>query len=206
MHEVNTPISIISLNTDLIEQQYGPSKQIETIKASVKTLSSIYGDLSYKIKKQSREYKVTKINLLEFISSRVLFFDELANTKDIHINLEYSHELYILMNEYEFERVIDNTLSNAIKYSKASNEINIFFGKEEGETIIFVEDFGIGIEDTTKVFDAYYQQSNKKLGLGLGLNIVKEICDKYNIDIEIKSKKSVGTKFIFNIGAIVKED
>lgn len=205
MHEVNTPISIISLNTDLIEQQHGPSKQVETIKASVKTLSSIYGDLSYKVKKQSREYKATIINLLEFISSRVLFFDELANTKDIHINLEYSKELYILMNEYEFERVIDNTLSNAIKYSKASSEVNIFFGEEEGKVVILVEDFGIGIEDTTKVFDAYYQQSNKKLGLGLGLNIVKEICDKYKIDIEVKSEKSLGTKFIFNIDSVVKE-
>ena len=109
------------------------------------------------------------------------------------------------MNEYEFERVIDNTLSNAIKYSKASSEVNIFFGEEEGKVVILVEDFGIGIEDTTKVFDAYYQQSNKKLGLGLGLNIVKEICDKYKIDIEVKSEKSLGTKFIFNIDSVVKE-
>jgi len=204
MHEMNTPVSIISLNSELIEQKYGLSKQVEAIKASVKTLSSIYGDLSYKIKKHSREYKVSKINLLNFISSRVQFFDELANTKDIHIDLGYNEEFDIYMNKYEFERVIDNTLSNAIKYSKEAGEINIFFGKEDGKHLIIIEDFGIGIEDTSKVFDAYYQQSNKKLGLGLGLNIVKEICDKYEIKVEVKSSKNVGTSFIFNIDSVVK--
>jgi len=206
MHEMNTPVSIISLNTELIEQKYGPSKQIEAIKASVKTLSSIYGDLSYKIKKENRKYKLSKINLLTFISSRVQFFDELANTKDIHIDLGYNEEIEIFMNKYELERVIDNTLSNAIKYSKEAGEINLFFGKEDGKYLIVIEDFGIGIEDISKVFDAYYQQSNKKLGLGLGLNIVKEICDKYGIKIELESIKGIGSKFVFNIDSVVKSN
>lgn len=204
MHEMNTPVSIISLNSDLIEQEYGPSKQIEAIKASTKTLSSIYGDLSYKIKKENREYKISSIDLLKFISSRVMFFDELANTKDIHINLEYNDELKVMINKYEFERIIDNTISNAIKYSKTSSEIIIFFGIENGQTIISIQDFGIGIEDSSKIFEAYYQQSNKRLGLGLGLNIVKEICDKYQIKIDVKSKKNEGTTFSFFIDSILK--
>lgn len=204
MHEMNTPVSIISLNTELIEQKYGMLKEIEAIRASSKTLSSIYGDLSYKVKKEQREYKVTEINLLQFISSRIQFFDELANTKDIHINLEFSDDLSIFINKYEFERVIDNTISNAIKYSKPFSEINVFFGVEKEKALISVEDFGIGIEDTDLIFEAYYQQSNKKLGLGLGLNIVKEICDKYEIKIEVESKKNIGTKFSFDIDSIVK--
>ena len=204
MHDMNTPVSIISLNSELIEQKCGPSKQIEAIKASTKTLSSIYGDLSYKIKKQNREYKISKIDLLRFISSRVQFFDELANTKDIHIQLEYNQNLEVFINKYELERVIDNTISNAIKYSKESSEIILFFGIENDKTIIIVEDFGVGIEDTDLVFEAYYQQSNKKQGLGLGLNIVKEICDKYAIEIEIQSQKNSGTKFIFDISSIIK--
>lgn len=202
MHDMNTPVSIISLNTDLIEQKTGPLKEIEAIKASSKTLSSIYGDLSYKIKKESREYKIEEINLLEFISSRIMFFDELANTKDLHINLEYSEELSLFINPHELERLIDNIISNAIKYSKVSDEINIFFGIENNKYIISIEDFGIGIEDKELIFEPYYQQSNKKLGLGLGLNIVKEICDKYKIELEVKSKKDLGTKFIFNVEAI----
>ena len=204
MHDMNTPVSIISLNSDLIEQKHGPSKEVETIKASTKTLSSIYDDLSYKIKKESREYKIKEVNLLNFISSRIMFFDELANTKDLHINLEYSEELIIHINPYELERVIDNTISNAIKYSKAFNEINIFFGKEKDKYIISIEDFGIGLENKELIFEPYYQQSDKKLGLGLGLNIVKEICDKYKIEMDVETKKDIGTKFIFDITLITK--
>ena len=205
MHEMNTPVSIISLNSELIEKKLGPSKQLEAIRASTKTLSSIYGDLSYKIKKENRSYKIEKINLLKFISSRIMFFDELANTKDIHIHLEYNDDLEIFINAYELERVVDNTISNAIKYSKESSEIIIFFGKENNQAIISVEDFGIGLENKEKIFEAYYQQSNKKLGLGLGLNIVKEICDKYQIEIDVNSTKNKGTKFTFIIDSILKE-
>jgi signal transduction histidine kinase len=204
MHDMNTPVSIISLNTELLEKQNGPSKQIEAIKASTKTLSSIYGDLSYKVKKKNREYKITKVNLLNFISSRVMFFDELANTKDIHINLEYNKEIDVFINKYELERIIDNIISNAIKYSKESSEIIIFFGIENDKTIISIEDFGIGIENKDLIFEAYYQQSDKKMGLGLGLNIVKEICDKYNINIKVNSEKSIGTTFTFDIKEITK--
>lgn len=206
MHEMNTPVSVISLNSELLEKKYGMSKEINAIKASTKTLSSIYGDLSYKIKKQSREYKISQINLLNFISSRVLFFDELANIKDINIDIECSEDLDVFINRYELERVIDNTLSNAIKYSKESSEINIYFGKEDENYILTVEDFGIGIENSDLIFEAYYQQSNKKLGLGLGLNIVKEICDKYGIKIDVQSAKGKGTKFVFNIDSIVKSE
>ncbi len=142
---------------------------------------------------------------MKFISSRIQFFDELANTKDIHINLEFSDELEVFINIYEFERLIDNTISNAIKYSKESSEINVFFGIENNMTIISIEDFGIGIEDTELIFEEYYQKSSKKLGLGLGLNIVKEICDKYGILIDIKSEKNRGTKFIFDIEPITKK-
>jgi len=206
MHEMNTPVSIISLNSEILEKRAGMSKEINAIKASTKTLSSIYGDLSYKIKKQNREYKISQITLLEFISSRVQFFDELANTKDIQIHLEYSDELSIFINKYELERIIDNTISNAIKYSKESSEIIIFFGIEDNRALLSIEDFGIGIENVDKIFDAYYQQSSKKLGLGLGLNIVKEICDKYEIEIDVKSSKNKGSCFTFYLDSILRSD
>ncbi len=204
MHDMNTPVSIISLNTELIETNNGPSKQIDAIKASSKTLSCIYGDLSYKIKKENRHYEISKINLLNFISSRIQFFDELANEKDIHIQLEYTQDINVFINKYEMERIIDNTISNAIKYSTESSEIIIFFGEEESDYIISIENFGSIIEDTKKIFDPYFQQSKKRPGLGLGLNIVKEICDKYDVKIKVHSQKDSATKFIFNINSILK--
>ena len=82
--------------------------------------------------------------------------------------------------------------------------IIIFFGYEKNKAVLTVEDFGVGIEDVDKIFQAYYQHSSKKLGLGLGLNIVKEICDKYEIQIEVNSEKNRGSCFKFFIDSIVK--
>ena len=206
MHEINTPLSIISLNCDSLSRKIGSKDELEVIKASTKTLSSIYSDLSYLIKKESHPHLKTKINLLKFISSRIAFFDELANVKDIFIELESSHEYEILFNEYELERIIDNTISNSIKYSNKSSHISIFVGIENDNYILQIKDEGIGIEKPDEVFLPYFQQSSLNLGLGLGLSIVKEICDKYSVIIEIESILNKGTTITYNFTNTLGED
>lgn len=205
MHEMNTPMSIISLNSETLERNIGPKKEFDSIRASVKTLSSIYGDLSYMVKKESREYKTKKINIIDFISSRIIFFDEMLTIKNIDIDFDFNEEFNININEYEFERIIDNTLSNSIKYSNENSLITIFAGKENNEYVLSIKDEGIGIDENIDIFEAYYQQSSNNVGLGLGLTIVKEICDKYNINIEVESQKEKGTRFIYNFTNI-KQD
>jgi len=206
MHEINTPLSIISLNCDAIQRDIGFKNELEVIKASTKTLSSIYSDLSYTIKKESRPNNKIKINLLKFISSRVAFFDELANVKDIFIELESSYEYEIIFNEYELERIIDNTISNAIKYSAESSCINIFIGLENEKYILQVKDNGVGMEKPNEVFLPYFQQSSSNIGLGLGLSIVKEICDKYDVSIQISSILNEGTIITYDFTNVRKED
>lgn len=196
IHEMNTPLSIISLNTDNLESQIGPKEQFEAIKASSKSLSSIYNDLYYLTKKEKRTSEIKKINLVKFLSSRVAFFDEMANIKNIDIALDIHDEFQINMDVYELERVVDNTLSNAIKYSNKDSTIDISLICEDKKYCLKIKDEGIGIEDTTSLFKAYYQQKDKNIGLGLGLSIVKDICDKYEIKIEVNSDKN-GSEFIY---------
>jgi DNA-binding response OmpR family regulator len=202
MHEINTPLSIIALNANSIERKFGSLQEIESIKASSKTLSSIYGDLSYIVKKEKIEYETTKVDLIAFLSKRVRFFDEMTNIKDISISLEVQEETEVFINEYELERIIDNTLSNAIKYSNPSSQIEILLYKQKDETYLDIIDKGLGMKNVDFAFTPYYQQSHKNIGLGLGLSIVKEICDKYSIKITVESKEKVGTKFSYNITSI----
>lgn len=199
MHEMNTPVSIIALNCESIERKIGPKDEIEAIKASTKTLSSIYGDISYLVKKELREYKKSKLDILKFITARIIFFDEMANLKNITINSEFYDEFDIFMNEYELERIVDNTISNAIKYSNQNNQIDITIQKP----FIKIKDHGLGIEDGVDPFLPYYQHSSLNSGLGLGLTIIKEICDKYSINIETKSKRGVGTEFIYDFSEVI---
>ena len=203
IHEMNTPLSVISLNIDNLEAQLGPKEQFEAIKASSKSLSSIYNDLYYLTKKEKKTQKIEKLNLVKFLSSRVMFFDELANIKNIDISLDIHDEFCINIDKSEFERVIDNTLSNAIKYSNEDSLIDIILEENYCE----IRDYGIGIEDTNSIFNAYYQQKDKNIGLGLGLSIVKDICDNYHIKIEVNSDEN-GTsfKYIFPTNLIEKEN
>lgn len=196
IHEMNTPLSIISLNVDNLESQLGPKEQFEAIKASSKSLSSIYNDLYYLTKKETRTSDIQNINLVKFLSSRVAFFDEMANVKNIDISLDIHKEFDMAMDSYELERVVDNTLSNAIKYSNENSNIDITLDIIEDKYLLQIKDEGIGISDTDEIFKAYYQQKDKNIGLGLGLSIVKEICDKYNIEIEVNSDTN-GTIFTY---------
>lgn len=203
MHEINTPLSIISLNANSIERKFGSLKEIEAIKASSKTLSSIYGDLSYIVKKEKINYEIKKIDLITFLSKRIRFFDEISQIKDITISLEAQEEIEVLANEYELERIVDNTISNAIKYSNPSTQIEIILYQQENHTFLDIVDKGLGMKDIDSVFVPFYQQSHKNIGLGLGLSIVKEICDKYKILIKVQSKEHEGTRFSYNITSIL---
>jgi DNA-binding response OmpR family regulator len=193
IHEMNTPLSIISLNVDNLERQLGPKEQFEAIKASSKSLSSIYNDLYYLTKKQTMQKQIKVINLVNFLSSRIIFFDEIAKTKNIILDLEISDEFEVLMDEYEFERIIDNTLSNAIKYSYENTTVVIALKNYQVEVI----NEGIKIQDASLVFEKYYQEKVKNIGLGLGLNIVKSICENYDINIEILSNEFTTFRYIF---------
>lgn len=207
IHEMNTPLSIINLNIDNLESTLGYKEQFETIKASSKSLSSIYNDLYYLSKKEKRSSEITKINLVKFLSSRLAFFDEMANIKNIDMSLDIHKEFDILFDTYEFERVVDNTISNAIKYGFEDSFIDIILDITKDTYKLEIKNEGIQIADTNAIFGAYYQQKDKNIGLGLGLNIVKEICDKYNIKIEVNSQNNQTTfSYIFPKNLIYKEE
>jgi len=205
VHEMNTPLSVISLNVDNLERQLGPKEQFESIKASSKSLSSIYNDLYYLTKKKMIKRDIKTINLVNFLSSRVIFFDEIAKTKNIILDFEIEEEFEVLMDNYELERVIDNTISNAIKYSYENSVITIFLGKNMDDYFLEIINEGIKIKDIDSIFEKYYQEKEKNIGLGLGLNIVKSICDNYNISIQISSNKTTSFKYIFPNKLINKE-
>jgi len=205
IHEMNTPLSIINLNIDNLQSTLGFNEQFETIKASSKSLSSIYNDLYYLSKKEKRTSEITKIELMRFLSSRVSFFDEMANVKNIDISLDIHKEFDILIDSYELERIVDNTISNAIKYAFEDSFIDIILKEHNNIYKLEIKNEGIQIVDTTSIFSAYYQQKDKNIGLGLGLSIVKEICDKYNIKIEVTSISNITTfSYIFPNNLICK--
>jgi len=198
IHEMNTPLGIIRLNIDSLESQIGQKEEFEAIKASSKSLSSIYEDIYYLSKKEKRVLDVEEIDILLYLSKRISFFHELASIKDIFLELHLEDNFIVNMNKYELERIIDNTLSNAIKHSFKDTTVDVFIEKNR----IKIQNNGHEIKSSDNIFKAFHQDDNEK-GLGLGLNIIKEICQKYNIKIDLNINNTY-TEFSYDFSHITK--
>ena len=89
------------------------------------------------------------------------------------------------MNEIELERIIDNNLSNAIKYGFKDKTIDVFLIKNKNEAILEFRTFSNKIKNRDMIFSKNYREDDAKRGLGLGLYMVSNICIKYDIKYEI---------------------
>ncbi|MCK4441582.1 MAG: HAMP domain-containing histidine kinase, partial [Sulfurovaceae bacterium] len=195
MHEINTPLSIININSDLFANKYGDNKYLQRIKSASKTLATIYDDMDYLIKNGRVTHKLQDINMSEFTQIRVDYFQEIANLKNIEIQTQIQTDIYYLFSKTKLQRVIDNTISNAIKYSNDHSKIEIKLHKKDEHIIFEVQDYGVGIANVDKIFSRYYRENETKGGFGIGLNIVKDIIDKNEIELDIQSVVNRGTLF-----------
>ena len=111
--------------------------------------------------------------------------------------LNIQDDIYIKFNNTEFQRIIDNNLSNAIKYSYAKSPIFVRLDYISDEEVEFsVTTHSKKIEYQNKIFDDFYRENSARGGFGLGLRIVKEICDKNLVTIQLDSNEKE-TKFTY---------
>ncbi len=200
MHEINTPLSIINTNIDLYNMHNTANKYFTRIKAAAKTLGNIYNDMDYLIKNENIDLSCDKIDLSAFVSERVAYFEEVAAQKEIRIQTRIDGGIQICFNISQLQRIVDNNLSNAIKYSHEHGIIEILlYENQKGEVVMSFRDFGIGIEDTGRIFERYYREERDKGGFGIGLNIVKNIIDSVGIRLEVESRYSKGSHFIYTL-------
>jgi len=197
MHEINTPLTIINLNADLFANKHGKDKYLQRIKSASKTLATIYNDMDYLVKQGSVVHKEELLDFGEFIQKRVDYFQEVANLKHIILNTDISVVPKCYFSRTKLQRIVDNTISNAIKYSHANSHVDIRLQEEDGSIIFKVTDYGVGIENVTKIFSRYYRENEAKGGFGIGLNIVKEITEEENILIDVTSTLGKGATFCY---------
>ncbi|MFA5215880.1 sensor histidine kinase [Sulfuricurvum sp.] len=188
IHETHTPLSVIMANIELFTMHEGRNRYLAKIEAAVKNIFSIYDDLSYLVKKDQIEYPLKAIDLGEYIGTRLEFFDEVAHFSNL--SFEFSKPdfpSWIQFNETKLQRVIDNNLTNAIKYTKNGEIIHVGIRYTVDACLFWVESRSQKIHDAQKIFEAYYRERKKTDGFGLGLSLVKSICDEEGVTIAIES-------------------
>ena len=195
-HELYTPLSLIKSSLSLQELENGQNEHTQNIKAAVQSLHSICEDIYYAITEKERDYTKEWIDMEEFLTKRIQLFEPQMHTKSLTYNFKSDIESPMIhINGTELERLIDNLFSNAIKYALKESCIQIAV-TQIGEEIEFsITNASKKIKNAKELFKELYREDYSVTGIGMGLNIVKRICTKNNIAIDVQSNDN-STQFI----------
>ncbi|BAF71745.1 sensor histidine kinase [Sulfurovum sp. NBC37-1] len=191
-HELNTPITSLTMSADQALKAGGCSpKMLNNISISTKQLYDIYRSLTY-LNFSDKQEIAEPLDIKEVLEESVAYYTPLAEIKRITFKVE-AQEMKCVIPKSQLTLLLGNLIGNAIKYSSPRSTITIIL-KERTLKII---DEGIGIEadQQKEIFEKFKRGTEYSGGFGVGLNIVKSICNQYGIQIELDSKVDVGTEF-----------
>jgi len=195
LHDFNTPISAIILNIEMFEEDNGKNPYMARILKSIDRILLLQNNLKDFLTNSPSQNVVCSISSIAK--------ESLDNISNSYPNLEFvvkeDNEIIKFSNIEVIRRIIDNLITNACKYNKPKGRVELRISNDK----IVVSDTGKGIKKPKKVFKRYYKEQDR--GIGLGLHIVKKLCDELNIKISIESKVDIGTEVILHFKYLKKD-
>jgi PAS domain S-box-containing protein len=212
-HELKTPVTTIKGYVQLLKKMRGDSddkflvNSLNTIENQVNKLNLLIGDLLDISRMESGNLPLNKkeFSLVGLVTETIE--DIKASEQSHHINFELKHpsDIEVYADKDRITQVLNNLLTNAIKYSPTSKMVNVALFVEGKYAVVSVEDFGIGMdnEELNKIFERFYRVSGDDEetfpGFGIGLFIVKDILERHDGTIRVESKKDQGSTFYFSL-------
>jgi signal transduction histidine kinase len=208
-HELRTPLAVIKGTLEVLvrkprsENEY--KEKINFCVSEVNRLNHLVDELLLlaRFENQRQNLKLEPINIITVISDILARNSAAIKTKKLTVTNIYDEEVIAISDSYLLSIILNNILSNAVKYSNANTKINITVSKNDNNQVICsFADNGIGIskEEITKIFDQFYRANANEhpdiKGTGLGLSIVKRLCDLLKIDLNFESELNKGTTVI----------
>lgn len=203
LHELNIPVSTIKLNIQLLKKSIEDEKSLQRltrIEQANENLLKLYNNLEYELQKEIDKIEYEEFYLNEAVKLSLEKFEDLK--KDTKIDIDIQN--IVIYSDYNgFLIILDNLISNALKYNAVENP---YIKIEYKDKIFSIFNRGSIIEakNIMIVFDKYFQEDSKNSGFGLGLAMVKEFCDKNKILINIETLDD-GTKINLNFKNILLE-
>lgn len=201
-HELRTPLSVLKGNFEvLIRKPRSEEEYVSKIKNGldeIEKLESIIDQLLALARVQKDAWDIHEIDL-ESITLEVTESIRKSEGRKIRFTNQSNEPLYVFSNEKSLFIILTNLIQNALKYSENHTEISVTIWIENSTGILEVKDHGIGIEKEaqSKIFNPFFRENSQELGKiqgsGLGLSIVKKLCDHLGIYISLESEKGQGT-------------
>lgn len=210
-HELRTPLGGILTSASLLEKYNTEGKpeqrkkHIDIIKGQVRILTSVLDDFLSLDRLDQPEIRVhlKKFSLHDFFSDFMKSFNEYRSDRDRLVYRHIGEEINIYQDSDLLLKIINNLVSNGLKYSSKDENVNVTSEIIGNMMIIKVKDQGIGIPEGEKdsIWDLFYRCENTSgiQGTGLGLNIAKLCSDLIEGTISFKSKKGFGTEFVLSV-------
>ena len=190
-HELQTPLAIINSKLDeLIQSENLSQIQIEklaVILESTNRLSKINQALIFLTKIDNRLFSAeSKFCLNNLVTEQLEMYKDVINEKEINLKTNFTQNLNITMHKQLAETMISNLIRNSIIYNNEQKKVNIFIKNDSliisntGEKLTFPEN---------KIFDRFKKSNLNTRSLGIGLSVVKSICNLYTFDIKYRHNK-----------------
>ncbi len=193
-HELNTPISTILTNIELLDTLYSceGKKEMRRIAMASKTLSRLYEDLTFLKLNHNYHRVIEVVNISELLEDRIEFFQTLIEAKDIEVIKDIAPDITLKIDRNDAIRLLDNLLSNAIKYNHKSGKLEITLTATQLE--IQNEGNGIKREDISLIKKRFRRANSSEGGFGIGLDIIAQVVKRYNFSFTIDSDINQPTK------------
>lgn len=214
-HELKAPLNAIDGYLHMIrEKQFGNNvdayteildRSMERIKGMRQLILDLL-DLT-KIESGKPTQKLQQVDVRQIVQMAIDTNRPYAIQKDVDIYLNNKQPVMMKADAGEIEIIMNNLISNAVKYNRTGGRVDCFIEKLPEAIKISVSDTGIGLseEDTQKIFDDFVriksQETRNITGSGLGLSIVKKIVDMYKGSVNVQSTLGKGTTFTITLPA-----
>jgi len=214
-HDLRNPIAIVNgyIETLIIRgDQVTPEEQkkyLAIINESVDKLAKLVSDLFdlSKLETGQMPIKIEPFKIQELLNDASIKYKVLAESKKISLIAEISPTIPVVQADlYLMDRVIQNLIDNAVKYSPENGSILLtgYFCQERKKVCVSVKNSGNGIpqDSLDSIFDRYYKvdkEKNRIEGAGLGLAIVRKILEAHHTTIVVHSDSKSFTEFVFEL-------
>jgi two-component system phosphate regulon sensor histidine kinase PhoR len=211
-HELRTPVSVIRANSEtLLDGALDDKKEAKVFSKAIlhnaERLSSMVSDLIdlSRIDYGDLKFNISSIDFSNFIESFISSMESLVKKKNIRLLYKPNHSHLIRADTQALERVMNNLVDNAYKYSPENSVIEITTSENKEFIKVMVSDTGTGISETDQVyiFDRFYRtasaRASENQGSGLGLAIVKNLINNLNGEVGVNKRQEGGSIFWFTL-------
>lgn len=177
-HELQTPLAICRSKLELLTQTQELTREqadlVEGLFDALNRISRLTRDLLLLSKIENRQFlDLEKIEVEKIFAKCINLYDRQIHEKELTIEISFSEALWINANPILFEVLISNLVSNAVRHSVQKSTIVIKGFKDR----VIIRNSGVPMEHPEKIFQRFHRQHRSMVGSGLGLSIVKKVCD-----------------------------